>query len=578
MGSLELEVTSKKEKKKKSILKKLNAPTSTKREVSFTDAAPEAHAPAEEAYAEGHDDSVDGKENAEWAELLEKRRALDKQSERVLLMPKELMVVFDDSTILATIGFAALSLTVKNWSAAFSEVRPTLYVTAAWVFFGYLFGEKKALNSEYVELEIEKARKEAKEEAEEEARGKERRSLLAAVEGQVVLPYEQIREDGRLTDSTLDIIAATVEAAGDQAVGNRASLREGSGQSLAPEGKRDKRHSLMKSLVMRLADKEFSFNSLDDGATNDNPLLQDLPEGFWSNLIEAKKKIRNIWEDSYGIIGTKLIGRISKNPNFRKQMDGKGDETTPPMLALRAVDVFQSEEEEDRIATRPILSRCGLRDVPTMVINIVTPHCNFVVYLEMPIWASDLEAIEECKDGSDSKEMLALKRFLNGSDEYRNKRFKIYPDLVSGPVAARMIFHPPTREHTIWGTMLPISWSSGHEIPASEGQKKRYGYLEATVDVSGNEIARKVSKLMLSCMDSMCLDFALAIGTPDGQDEKEPEALLGMLRFDRIDVSTCPILPPMSDRARLGQANEVMESLANLSKAQQQPAASAEEG
>jgi hypothetical protein len=48
----------------------------------------------------------------------------------------------------------------------------------------------------------------------------------------------------------------------------------------------------------------------------------------------------------------------------------------------------------------------------------------------------------------------------------------------------------------------------------------------------------------------IALDLAVVIHTPDGQTEQEPEACLGLWRFDHIDVLTCPPLSTRQDQRR----------------------------
>lgn len=61
---------------------------------------------------------------------------------------------------------------------------------------------------------------------------------------------------------------------------------------------------------------------------------------------------------------------------------------------------------------------------------------------------------------------------------------------------------------------------------------------------------------------SIKVDAAITVGKPEGQEEDEPEACLGMLRLDHIDISSCPKLPDRFEfeaKAK-GQAPDVLRA------------------
>lgn len=59
-----------------------------------------------------------------------------------------------------------------------------------------------------------------------------------------------------------------------------------------------------------------------------------------------------------------------------------------------------------------------------------------------------------------------------------------------------------------------------------------------------NGAMRSVSSMVKRYLGSMVADAAVMIEKPDLQEESKPTACLGMIRFDRIDVSGCSALPP----------------------------------
>jgi hypothetical protein len=58
-------------------------------------------------------------------------------------------------------------------------------------------------------------------------------------------------------------------------------------------------------------------------------------------------------------------------------------------------------------------------------------------------------------------------------------------------------------------------------------------------------------------LSSLAIDVAVTISKPDGQVEDEPQACLGLWRFDHIDVDSCPELP---DRHEIEAKNQGQSS------------------
>jgi hypothetical protein len=78
-----------------------------------------------------------------------------------------------------------------------------------------------------------------------------------------------------------------------------------------------------------------------------------------------------------------------------------------PLLKLRGMDIFMTDEPETEIVTHPWLVEQGLRAVPTLVVNLLTPWANVLIYLEMPSWVSRLSDLEVNED--DEQDVKALK-------------------------------------------------------------------------------------------------------------------------------------------------------------------------
>jgi hypothetical protein len=87
--------------------------------------------------------------------------------------------------------------------------------------------------------------------------------------------------------------------------------------------------------------------------------------------------------------------------------DTLDDFVVVPLLKLRGMDIFMTDEPETEIITHPWLIEQGLRSVPTLVVNLLTPWANVLIYLEMPSWVTRLSDLEVNAD--DEQDVKAFK-------------------------------------------------------------------------------------------------------------------------------------------------------------------------
>ena len=176
------------------------------------------------------------------------------------------------------------------------------------------------------------------------------------------------------------------------------------------------------------------------------------------------------------------------------------------------------------------------------------------MYLELPTWVENLtESLVETDE--DAPSVRALKRFLAGSPEYRQHRLKLLPELVQAPYAIRLMAPkanapPPTvhqeglvttkyHEHDVGATTTSGS-SSGVETTVNKTQAPIF---EVTMDLMEQRTVRSMACLVKRYLPSMSIDFALVISKPDGSEDEEPEAVLGMWRWDHLQLTEYPSLP-----------------------------------
>ena len=112
---------------------------------------------------------------------------------------------------------------------------------------------------------------------------------------------------------------------------------------------------------------------------------------------------------------------------------------------------------------------------------------------------------------------------------------------------------PPKKTVTIVSESLPSCWKKHPGSVDGSGETVLHPCLEVECDLMANRTMRSVAALVKRYMGSMVGDVAVLIEKPYLQEEDEPRACLGMCRFDRIDVGTCPVMPP---RKEMGETEE----------------------
>ena len=120
----------------------------------------------------------------------------------------------------------------------------------------------------------------------------------------------------------------------------------------------------------------------------------------------------------------------------------------------------------------------------------------------------------------DSPFSRLFENFIDGTDSYRDGRFKLIPRVVKGS----------------W-----IVKSSVGQTPALMGKKivqtyhKGPGYFEVDVDVGSSSVAGGILGVVKGYVTSLTIDLAFLL---EGQADTElPEAILGAIRFE--NVSCC---------------------------------------
>ncbi|KAK7265139.1 hypothetical protein RJT34_32755 [Clitoria ternatea] len=179
-----------------------------------------------------------------------------------------------------------------------------------------------------------------------------------------------------------------------------------------------------------------------------------------------------------------------------------------PLLRLVAVDWFTIDKTADRIALHPrclVQSEAGKKLPFILVVNLqvpAKPNYSLVLY-----YAADRPI---------NKNSL-LARFVDGSDVFRDSRFKLIPSIVEG---YWMVKRAVGTKACLLGKAVTCKYF------------KQDNFLEIDVDIGSSSVARRVIGLVLGYVTSLVVDLAILI---EAKEEAElPEYILGTVRLNRL--------------------------------------------
>lgn len=223
-----------------------------------------------------------------------------------------------------------------------------------------------------------------------------------------------------------------------------------------------------------------------------------------------------------------------------------------------------------------------------MIVNILAPWASVIFYLRLPSWVKDFNNLKPDEDDSKEVQMLKvstskikvldvillritdltlclqwlLQHFLDGSDANRNRRLKIIPQLVEGPMPIRMLAQTK-KNAIIKGTSLPLTWYKHSEYVDRHGNIQR-AILEVDCDIaSSSKVVRTSTSLLRRYMHLITVDlaFMLAFADDDGDAEAMPPSelkhsvCLGVTRVEKVIPEMCAIMPPLSETESIRHAS-----------------------
>lgn len=225
------------------------------------------------------------------------------------------------------------------------------------------------------------------------------------------------------------------------------------------------------------------------------------PSNFHGSLHKGKDDSdTNCWASPSG------AGFMIRGKNYLKDNNKVigGD----PLLKLLAVDWLKVDEKMDRIALHPkclVQSEAGKKLPFILVINLqipARPNYSLVIY-----YASDRPV---------NKDSL-LGKFMDGSDAFRDSRFKLIPSIVEG---YWMVKRAVGTKACLLGKAVTCNYL------------RQDNFLEIDVDIGSSSVARSVIGLVLGYVTSIVVDLAILV---EAREESElPEYILGTVRLNRL--------------------------------------------
>ncbi|KMT03585.1 hypothetical protein BVRB_8g192590 isoform B [Beta vulgaris subsp. vulgaris] len=182
-----------------------------------------------------------------------------------------------------------------------------------------------------------------------------------------------------------------------------------------------------------------------------------------------------------------------------------------PLLKLIAVDWLKADQSIDKVALRPscvVQSEAGRKLPFILIFNLQIPskpNYNLVFY-----YAADRPV----------KKSSLLGKFIDGTDTFRDSRFKLIPSIVKG---YWMVKRAVGSKACLLGKAVTCRYL------------RQDNFLEIDVDIGSSSVARSVIGLVLGYVTSLVVDLAVLI---EADEETElPEHLLGTVRLSclRLD-------------------------------------------
>ncbi|KAJ8753190.1 hypothetical protein K2173_017776 [Erythroxylum novogranatense] len=303
-------------------------------------------------------------------------------------------------------------------------------------------------------------------------------------------------EDTEVNDEFYDAIAADVSSS--------SSDEESDDEYRHDEDKKVKLKNVswaIASLALKRTSAPDANKELDPSVP---PISLDTTQ-FHGSLHKGKdEKDTNCWTCPDGT-GFMIRGKTYLKDNSKV----KGGD---PLLQLIAVDWFKVDQALGRVALHPrclVQTEAGKKLPFILIINLqipAKPNYSMVLYYaaERPI----------------SKDSL-LAKFVDGTDMFRDSRFKLIPSIVEG---YWMVKRAVGTKACLLGKAVTCNYF------------RQDNFLEIDVDIGSSSVARSVIGLVLGYVTSLVVDLAILV---EAKEESElPEYILGTVRLNRVRLDS----------------------------------------
>ncbi|CAN0838556.1 Protein ENHANCED DISEASE RESISTANCE 2 [Linum grandiflorum] len=327
---------------------------------------------------------------------------------------------------------------------------------------------------------------------------------------------------------SIDFDAAEVNDEFYDATDGESSSDEEEGDSDGSRAKKDGRVKLknVSWAIAGLSLKKTSAPDANDTLDPNVPPISIEANEFNGSLHKGKdEKDSNCWTSPNGS-GFKIRGRTYLKDNSKVV---GGD----PLLELIAVDWFKVDRAVDGVAQHPecLLQTAAGKKLPfVLVINLqvqISPSddkLNLILVFQIPAKPNYSLVLYYAADRPVNKESL-LGKFIDGTDMFRDSRFKLIPSIVEG---YWMVKRAVGTKACLLGKAVTCKYL------------RQDNFLEIDVDIGSSSVARSVIGLVLGYVTSLVVDLAILV---EGKEESElPEFILGTVRLNKLKLETAVTL------------------------------------
>lgn len=262
--------------------------------------------------------------------------------------------------------------------------------------------------------------------------------------------------------------------------------------------------------------------------------FEDLMPGSWRErfklLRPEQEEFDDMWEQP-DHEHFKVRGQ-----NYMK--DRKKYMTLPPSMHLARFEVWGAEGDTklEHVSARSdslaalAHQRWGPNGPRIFLLHIQvpgTPNLSLLHY-----WAMDAGASEE----EDMIKFEALfRQFVDGGKSFCDSRFKLIPSVRDGPwVVRKGVGARPV----LLGKKLNINYYRGPN------------YFELCLDTGSDPVADRVIRMCRGYARALDVDVAIVL---QGENEGElPERVLGLVKFNHVELTRAPPMPPLPPVAASG--------------------------